>query len=66
MPYTSSQAFDTTGQYGLDLASLPHAYTYDGNGNVLTDTITSGNQTFVKTYAYTGVQLTSETGWVKQ
>ncbi|HDR9003229.1 TPA: hypothetical protein QDA99_002813 [Burkholderia vietnamiensis] len=66
MPYASSQAFDTTGQHGLDLASLPHAYTYDASGNMLTDTVTKGTQTFVKTFTWSGTLLQSETGWVKQ
>ncbi|HDR9075894.1 hypothetical protein [Burkholderia vietnamiensis] len=66
MPYASTQVFDTTGQHALDLGSLPHAYTYDVSGNLTTDTVTKGNQTFVKTYTYAGTQLTSESGWVKQ
>jgi YD repeat-containing protein len=50
----------------IDVSQYPHAYTYDGSGNLKTDTMTIGSLTFVKTYTYTGTQLTGETGWVQQ
>lgn len=43
-----------------------HAYTYDANGNLETDTVTDGTDTWVRTYDWdNGVQL-SDSGWVKQ
>jgi len=33
---------------------------------VTTDTATDGTATWVKTYSYTGANLTGETKWVKQ
>lgn len=66
MPYVSTQVYDTTGMYAIDVETLPHAYTFNGSNNLLTDTVTQGNNVFVKTFAYTGANLTSESGWVKQ
>ncbi len=55
---------DPAGRFDTD--ALPHAYTYNTSGNVLTDTCTNGTNTWVKTYTYTGSNLTSESAWVKQ
>jgi YD repeat-containing protein len=43
-----------------------HAYTYDDSGNIKTDTVTDGVNTWVRTYAYVQGQLASDSGWVKQ
>lgn len=44
----------------------PHTFTYDSSGNLVTDTVVSGNQAWVRTYTYiNGVQAT-DSGWVKQ
>ena len=43
-----------------------HAYTYDDSGNLSTDTVTDGANTWVKTYAYTPSGPSSDSGWVKQ
>lgn len=59
-------AADSTGAYHFDPDSMPHTYTYDGSGNIATDSVTDGTNTFKKTYTFTGSQLTSETAWVKQ
>lgn len=50
----------------VDPSSLPHAYGYNGDGTLATDTVTVGDRTWVKTYTYTAGNLTSETGWVRQ
>jgi hypothetical protein len=57
---------DTTGRYWFDPDSLAHTYTYNGSSLILTDTVNDGVNTYVKTYGYTGSNLTSESGWVKQ
>jgi YD repeat-containing protein len=66
MAYVGRQAFDSTGQHALDLDSLPHAYTYDGSGNLTSETVMKGTVAFVKTYTWSGTNLMSETAWVKQ
>ncbi len=43
-----------------------HAYTYDGSGNLHTDTVTDGTSTWVRTYAWANGAQTSDSGWVKQ
>ncbi|MFM0638092.1 hypothetical protein PQQ63_15425 [Paraburkholderia metrosideri] len=57
---------DSTGQVQFDPDSLPASYTYDGSNRVLTESVTYGASVFVKTYTYTGSNLTSESAWVKQ
>lgn len=44
----------------------PHEYTYDGSGNLLTDTVSDDTGSWVRTYAYTNGALVSDSGWVKQ
>lgn len=44
----------------------PHSYTYDGSGNLATDTVTDGTSTWVRTYTYTNGAQTTDSGWVKQ
>lgn len=49
----------------LDLDSLEHTYGY--SGSVLTsDTVTYLGNTYVKTYVFTGSNLTFESRYVKQ
>lgn len=43
-----------------------HTYTYDGSGNLETDTVTDGTDTWVRTYTWAGSALSSDSGWVKQ
>lgn len=43
-----------------------HTYTYDDSGNLLTDTVTSGSDSWVKTYTYLPSGPASDSGWVKQ
>lgn len=44
----------------------PHAFTYDDGGNLLTDTVTDGDDSWVRTYTWSGTNKTSDSGWVKQ
>lgn len=43
-----------------------HSYGYDGNGNLITDTVVQYGSTYVKTFTYTNNNLTGESLWVKQ
>lgn len=43
-----------------------HAYTYDGSGNLQTDTVTDGTNTWVRTYMWSNGAQESDSGWVKQ
>lgn len=43
-----------------------HAYTYDDSGNLSTDTVTDGANTWRRTYTYTPSGPASDSGWVKQ
>lgn len=52
-------------------SALPHAYTYDANGNMLTDTCTEqGAIIRVKTYTYVEVgtawHVSTESAWVNE
>lgn len=44
----------------------PHSFTYDGSGNLATDTVSDGGKTWVRTYGWMGGAQTSDSGWVKQ
>lgn len=41
-------------------------FTYDGSNNLETATVMDGTDTWVRTYVYTGGNMTSDSGWVKQ
>jgi hypothetical protein len=56
---------DSTGAL-FNPAACSHVYAYNASGLVTTDTATDGTATWVKTYSYTGANLTGETKWVKQ
>lgn len=43
-----------------------HTFTYDGSGNLATDTVTDGTATWVRTYLWEGAAQSSDSGWVKQ
>lgn len=43
-----------------------HTFGYDGSGNLTTDTVTNGTDTWIRTYTWTGAALSSDSGWVKQ
>ena len=43
-----------------------HSFGYDDSGNLVTDTVSDGTNTWTRTYSYIrGVQQT-DSGWVKQ
>lgn len=42
-----------------------HTYTYDGSGNLASDTVTDGVSTWVKTYSWDQGAQSSDSGWVK-
>lgn len=43
-----------------------HTFTYDGSGNLSTDTVTDGSNTWVRTFMWSNGAQTSDSGWVKQ
>lgn len=43
-----------------------HTYAYDDSGNLLTDTVSDGAATWIRTYSYTPSGPASDSGWVKQ
>lgn len=43
-----------------------HSYTYDSSGNLVTDTVSDGTSTWVRTYTYQNGAQTTDSGWVKQ
>lgn len=55
---------DTSG--GIVPTWKAHSFTYDGSGNLLTDTVSDGTSTWVRTYTYGGGNLQTDSGWVKQ
>jgi len=61
---TVMQVADDTGVI-FDPDACSHVYGFTG-GDLTTDTATDGVGTWVKTYSYTGANLTGETKWVKQ
>ncbi len=72
---TASATSDSSGSYvvtdrdtnGVAVPTWkPHTYTYDGSGNLLTDTVTDGAATWVRTYTYVNGQQSTDSGWVKQ
>lgn len=60
----ASADMDTSG--GMVPTYKMHAYTYDDSGNLSTDTVTDGSNTWVKTYTYTPSGPATDSGWVKQ
>jgi hypothetical protein len=59
---------DSTGKWTVNEDSWAHAYTYNGSNQMVTDTVVDpiNGYTFVRTYTYTGGNLTNDSGWVKQ
>lgn len=55
---------DTEG--GIVPAYKAHSYTYDASGNLLTDSVTDGTDTWVRTYSTAPTGVTADSGWVKQ
>lgn len=43
-----------------------HTFTYDGSGNLQTDSVTDGTNTWVRTYMWSNGAQASDSGWVKQ
>jgi YD repeat-containing protein len=43
-----------------------HTYTYDASGNLKTDTVSDGDNAWVKTFSWDGGAQTGDSGWVKQ
>jgi len=44
----------------------PHAFTYDTSGNLSTDTVTDGSDTWTRIYQWTLAGQSHDSGWVKQ
>lgn len=63
---TAPSSTDSTGQ-PFAPEDCAHAYGYDANGLLITDTATNAAGAWVKTYTYNAAsQLSGETLWVKQ
>lgn len=68
----SSASADLAAPTSLDTDGNPvpvwkaHNFTYDGSGNLATDTVTDGTRTWVRTYMWMSGAQTSDSGWVKQ
>lgn len=45
---------------------MPHAFAYDTSGNLSSDTVTDGTNTWVRTYLWDGAAQSNDSGWVKQ
>lgn len=43
-----------------------HTFTYDTSGNLSTDTVSDGTDTWVRTYQWGNGVQTGDSGWVKQ
>lgn len=43
-----------------------HSYDYDSSGNQVKDTVTDGDNTWVRTSTFAGGVETTDSGWVKQ
>lgn len=63
---SARQIVRDSAKYYFDPSSLPHVYTYTSGGLLETDTCTDGVTTWVKTYTYTGSNLTEESLWERQ
>ncbi len=50
----------------LPITSLAKTLTYNGDNNVTSSTVVYNGSTYVQTLTYTGANLTSISGWVKQ
>jgi hypothetical protein len=44
---------------------LSHTFTYDNSGNLSTDTIKRGDETWVRSYTWMAGAQTGDSGWVK-
>jgi hypothetical protein len=63
----AQEGLDSTGNYlPLGFGNSGRAFTYDGNGNVLTETAFHGADEYIRTYVYTGTTLDNYSPWVKQ
>ncbi len=62
--YVSADELDTLGNPVP--VNAPHQFTYDSNGNLLTDTVQGVGGVWVRTYVYTNGHMTGDSGWVKQ
>lgn len=51
---------------GLPLDGMGHAYTYNADGTLATETVVQSGRTYVKTYTWTNGLLTNESAWIKQ
>ncbi len=59
-----SDSVDTDGN--VVPTNRAHTFTYDGSGNLVTDTVSDGTSTWVRTYTYQMGAQVSDSGWVKQ
>lgn len=57
-------ALDTDGN--VVPTNKAHSFTYDTSGNLVTDTVSDGTGTWVRTYTYVNGAQATDSGWVKQ
>jgi YD repeat-containing protein len=62
--FTRATEFDTDGNPVPTWKA--HAYTYDQSGNLATDTVSDGSNTWVRTYTWAVGGQSADSGWVKQ
>jgi hypothetical protein len=55
---------DTQGRYIPDDA--PESYTYNPDGTIATITKTFNSESWVATFTWSGTEMTSFSGWVRQ
>jgi hypothetical protein len=58
--------FDSATGVWVDTDNLPLVYAYNADGTIHTITATHESTSWVKTYTYTGGNVTGESEWVKQ
>lgn len=62
----SNTIYDPTTHTFIDPGTMPHVYTWNGDGTIATDSCTNGTHTWLKTYTYASGKLTNETKWELQ
>lgn len=43
-----------------------HTFSYDSSGNLVSDTVSDGTNSWTRSYTYSSGNMASDSGWVKQ